>query len=98
MTFAGMRARATGALAILIWYADSPEHRRNRERHEHHLYGDVPAYDGGELSRWPRTAARGQGSGAVSRCARFAAGRKWSGEVRSLLPLRGELPGELYLH
>ena len=35
---------------------------------------------------------------AFSRRPRAAAGRKWAGEVRCLLSVRGRLPGQLHLH
>src|SRR5947209_3724067 len=80
--------------AILDTYADSPEHRRYRERHEHHFQGDVPAHGCGELSRWSGTAAGGEGPGAVPWRARFAAGREWPGEMRRLFSVRCKLSGK----
>src|SRR5580700_3626818 len=38
------------SFGILEMYAGPEEHRRHRQRHEHHLHGDVSADDRGELS------------------------------------------------
>jgi hypothetical protein len=43
-------AKATAPFGILIGYAGIEEYCRDRQGDEHHLYGDVPAHDGGKLS------------------------------------------------
>src|SRR5215472_4451528 len=47
----------SSGFAILEQYADPPEYRGHRQRHEHHVQGDVSAHDCGELSRRPGAVA-----------------------------------------
>src|SRR5580658_5358926 len=79
-------------------HAGPEKHRGHRQRHEHHLHGDVPAHHGRKLSRRQRSAQGSEVRSPLPRRSRAAARRKRPGKMRSLLPLRRQLSLELHLH
>src|SRR5262249_36097212 len=79
-------------------YGRPRKHQSDRERHEHHLPGDIPANADRELPLRSGTSARGEVPGTFSRDARAATRRERPGEVRCVLPVCGRLSVKLHLY